>query len=174
MKICILSDSHDHRALLAQAVAAAKAQGAVAVLHCGDVVAPNTLRGLHEIGLPIHVIHGNNAGDLQAMHRLSADPGGLIHYHGQDASLELGQRKIFMVHYPHYGYAMACTGDWDLVCCGHDHRVLIQRIATVKGAEAWLVNPGSVGGIGGPASYVLGDLSAMTFEAREVPRHASV
>ena len=28
-------------------------------------------------------------------------------------TLELGGRKIFLVHYPEYGHAMACTGDWD-------------------------------------------------------------
>ena len=44
MKLCILSDSHDNRRLLDHAVADAKARGAEAVLHCGDVVAPTTLR----------------------------------------------------------------------------------------------------------------------------------
>ena len=38
MKICIVSDSHDHREPLAAAVAEAKALGAQAVLHCGDLV----------------------------------------------------------------------------------------------------------------------------------------
>ena len=64
MKVCIVSDSHDNRALLATAVHDAKSRGAEAVLHCGDVIAPTTLRGLPPIGLPVHVIHGNNTGDL--------------------------------------------------------------------------------------------------------------
>ncbi|MGH8634491.1 MAG: metallophosphoesterase family protein [Burkholderiales bacterium] len=38
MKICIVSDSHDHREPLAAAVVEAKALGAQAVLHCGDLV----------------------------------------------------------------------------------------------------------------------------------------
>src|SRR6476646_9523065 len=39
MKICIVSDSHDRAPMLASAVAAAKAEGAEAVIHCGDVIA---------------------------------------------------------------------------------------------------------------------------------------
>ena len=46
MKICIVSDSHDHRGHLAAAVADAKARGAEAVLHCGDLVAPSTLHAV--------------------------------------------------------------------------------------------------------------------------------
>ena len=67
MKICIVSDSHDNRYLLAAAVKDAKARGAEAVLHCGDVVAPTTLRILNPFELPVHVIHGNNTGDLYSM-----------------------------------------------------------------------------------------------------------
>jgi predicted phosphodiesterase len=62
MKICIVSDSHDHRGHLAAAVADAKVRGAEAVLHCGDLVAPSTLHAITPLALPIHVIHGNNTG----------------------------------------------------------------------------------------------------------------
>ena len=64
MKVCIVSDSHDNRPLLEAAVADAKSLGAEAVIHCGDVVAPSTLNVLKHHGLPVHVIHGNNTGDL--------------------------------------------------------------------------------------------------------------
>ena len=37
MKICIVSDSHDHREHLTAAVTEAKQLGALAVLHCGDL-----------------------------------------------------------------------------------------------------------------------------------------
>ena len=124
MKVCIVSDSHDNRAFLATAVDDAKSRGAEMVLHCGDVVAPTTLRGLPPIGLPVHVIHGNNTGDLVNMHALVKSFPEMIQYHGQDAELEIAGRKIFLVHYPHYANAMALTGDYDLVCCGHDHRFL--------------------------------------------------
>lgn len=169
MKICILSDSHDNRRLMALAVEDAKSRGAEAVLHCGDVVAPTTLRALQKFDLPVHVIHGNNTGDMFNLSRLATEAGSVIRYYGQDAAIELGGRNIFIVHYPHYAHAMACTGDYDMVCCGHDHRVEIRHVDNVKGGRTLLVNPGTVGGVGAPPTYIMGDLATMQFEVHDVP-----
>jgi putative phosphoesterase len=177
MKVCIVSDSHDHRPLLEAAVRAAKEAGAEAVLHCGDVVAPSTLSVLTPLGLPVHVIHGNNVGDMFMMARIASKPGNRITFYGQDAGIELAGRRIFLVHYPHYAKAMATTGDWDLVCCGHDHEAKIETVQNVKGGSTWLVNPGTVGGVAAPATYVLGDLEAMQFSIHDVepePEAASI
>jgi uncharacterized protein len=172
MKICILSDSHDNHGLLGRAVAAACAWGAQAVLHCGDVVAPSTLSALQRHGVPLHVIHGNNTGDLYSMSRMAGEPESVIRFHGQDATLDLGGRRIFVVHYPHYGRAMATTGDWDLVCCGHTHKAEIVRVPNIRGERTLLVNPGTVGGIGAPPTYVLGDLASMHFVLHELTSDA--
>ncbi|MEZ5541547.1 MAG: metallophosphoesterase family protein, partial [Pseudomonadota bacterium] len=150
------------------AVAAAADAGAEAVLHCGDVVAPSTLEVLRPFALPVHVIHGNNSGDLYMMGRIAAQPANRTHYYGQDAGLELAGRRIFLVHYPHYAQAMAATGDWDLVCCGHDHRADIRTVANLAGGRTWLVNPGTVGGIKAPATWVLGDLATLTFSLHDI------
>ncbi len=172
MKICIVSDSHDNRRLLEYAAADAKARGAEAILHCGDVVAPTTLRVLKKFDLPVHAIHGNNIGDLYAMNQLAHEPDSLLRYHGQDAVVHLGGRSLFMVHYPHYALGMALTGDYDLVCCGHDHRVSVRAIANIRGGTTWLVNPGTVGGVGKEPTYVLADLAALSFAVHEVPASA--
>lgn len=168
MKICIVSDSHDHRVPLAAAVADAKTLGAEAVLHCGDLVAPSTLHAIVNLGLPIHLIHGNNSGDLFNLSRFAAANEGRVIYHGQDAVLELAQRRIFMVHYPHYAKAMALTGDYDLVCNGHEHRAVIERIRNIRGGETLRIDPGTVAGISGPLTYVFGDLASMSFEIRKI------
>jgi putative phosphoesterase len=172
MKICILSDSHDHIPLLDAAVGEAKAAGAEAILHCGDVVAPSTLECLEKHGLTVHVIHGNNTGDLYTLGRLATRPQSLLRYHGMDAGIELHGRRIFLVHYPHYARAMAATGDWDLVCCGHSHKTDIAQLPNLKGGTTPLVNPGTVGGVGqAAATYVLADLEAMHFEIHEIPKY---
>lgn len=171
MKICLVSDSHDHIALLDVAVGEAKAAGAEAVLHCGDVVAPSTLRCLEKYRLPVHLIHGNNTGDLYTLGRLAADPASLVHYHGMDAGITLAGRRIFLVHYPHYARAMAATGDWDIVCCGHSHAPSEEWLANLQGGRTLLLNPGTVGGVGqAPATYILGDLASMTFDLREIDK----
>ena len=169
MKICIVSDSHDRADLLAQAVSEGKAAGASAVIHCGDVIGTQTLRPTLALGLPLHVIHGNNLGDPVSLSRWARESSGQLQYHGPDARIELDNRRIFVVHYPEYGYAMACTGDWDLVCCGHSHVAGIQQVANVKGGKSWLVNPGTVAGLAAPRTWVLGDLAAMRFEVFSMP-----
>ena len=165
MKICIVSDSHDRAEALAQAVRDAAAQGATAVIHCG-VIGTQTLRAATRLGLPLHVIHGNNLGDPVSLSRFSRESGGTVQYYGADARIELNGRRIFVVHYPEYGYGMACTGDWDLVCCGHSHEASIDRVRNVKNGETWLVNPGTVAGLAAPATWILGDLAAMRFDVR--------
>ncbi len=169
MKICIVSDSHDHRGHLAAAVAEAKARGARAVLHCGDLVAPSTLQAITPLGLPVHIVHGINTGDLFQLSRIAHESNGLIRYYGQDGSFTLHGRRIFMVHYPHYAKAMAVTGDYELVCNGHEHRAVIERIKTITGGETLRLDPGTVAGIGAPPTYILGDLEKMEFTIHAVP-----
>jgi hypothetical protein len=166
MKIGIVSDSHDRADLLAQAVRAAGAEGASLIVHCGDLIGAQTLKPSMRMGIPIHVIHGNNLGDSIAMHALSRGSDGLVQYHGSDARLDFEGRKVFVVHYHDYGYAMACTGDWDLVCCGHSHEANIRRVSTVKGTQSWLINPGTIAGLAAPPTWALGDLDAMQYEIR--------
>jgi uncharacterized protein len=169
LKICIVSDSHDHREPLAAAVAEAKALGAQAVLHCGDLVAPSTLHAIIGLELPIHLIHGNNAGDMYHLSRFAQEHRNRVQYYGQDGSLALAQRRIFMVHYPHYARAMALTGDYDLVCNGHEHRAVVERIRNIKGGVTLRVDPGTVAGVSAPATYIFGDLQTLEFETRPVP-----
>jgi putative phosphoesterase len=168
MKICVVSDSHDRAPMLAAAVAAAKAAGAEAVVHCGDLIGAMTLRPLIQIGLPVHVVHGNNLGDPVAMWNLCRASGGLITYHGPDIDLAMGGRRLFATHYPHYGRGLACTGDYDIVCCGHSHAASVLRQPTITGGTTWLVNPGSVGGLGAPATWLLADLASFDFAIRQL------
>ena len=166
MKICIVSDSHDRADPLAQAVREAKGLGAEAVIHCGDLIGAQTMKPALEAGLPVHAIHGNNIGDPQAMHYQSRMSKGQLQYYGPDARLDLDGRNILVVHYDNYGYAFACTGDFDLVCCGHSHKAEARQVKNVKGGASWLVNPGTVAGLAAPSTWILADLDTMNFEIR--------
>lgn len=168
MKICIVSDSHDNRSFLETAVREAVAAGATAVLHCGDVVAPGTLEVIKPFGIPVHVIHGNNTGDLNVMNHIASKTANNVNYYGQDAGIELGGKRIFLVHFPDIAETMATTGNWDLVCCGHSHRAETRIIENNAGGKTSLVNPGTVGGIMAPATWVLGDLEIMDFAIHEL------
>lgn len=170
MKICIVSDSHDRGPMLASAVAEARRRGAEAVIHCGDLIGTNTLRATLKLGLVVHAVHGNNLGDPLAIARYACDSEGQLNYYGQDADLLLGGRRIFVTHYPHYGRAMACTGDYDLVCCGHSHVARVVQLTNLKGETTWLVNPGTVAGLGADAAtWILADLADMSFSVSVTP-----
>jgi hypothetical protein len=176
MKICIVSDSHDRSDPLVAAITEAQTAGAQAVIHCGDLIGVNTLRASLKLGIPIHAVHGNNIGDIAALYRMMKNSGGLLSYHGQEAMLELGGRKILVTHMPHHGQAFACTGDYDLVCHGHSHTAHVGTQTNVKNGQTWLVNPGSVAGIDAPGvaavpTWILGDLAQMTFEIRILQQH---
>ena len=169
MRICIRSDSHDRGPMMAAAITAAIAEGAEAVIHCGDIIGGNTLRASLKLGLPIHAVHGNNLGDPVSIARIAHHSDDQLHYYGQDATLKLGGRRIFLTHYPHIGHGMACTGDYDLVCCGHSHIAEIRQQANILGTRTWMINPGTVAGLGAPsATWILADLAAMAFEIREL------
>jgi len=133
------------------------------------LIAPSTLHAIIKLGLPIHLIHGNNTGDLVSLCRFAEGHSQILRYYGQDASIEIGGRRVFLVHYPHYARGMALTGDYDLVCNGHEHRAAIERVRNVKGSETLRIDPGTVAGVSAPATYVLGDLATMSFTIRTVP-----
>jgi putative phosphoesterase len=169
MKIAVVSDSHDRADALRAAVAAARDQGAQAVVHCGDLIGAHTLRPLLQLGLPVHLVHGNNLGDIPALCRLAAKSNGMLTYHGADADIVLDGRRVFATHYPHYARGIACTGDYDIVCCGHSHDALVVEQPTVTGGRTWLVNPGTVAGLAAPATWVLADFARLIFEIRPTP-----
>jgi hypothetical protein len=120
------------------------------------------------MGLPIHLIHGNNAGDVYHLARFAQDAGNRVHYYGQDATVTLAHRRIFLVHHPHYAKAMALTGDFDLVCNGHEHRAVVERLRNIKGGETLRIDPGTVAGVSALPTYVLGDLQTLEFAIRPV------
>ncbi|MCK6427580.1 MAG: metallophosphatase family protein [Burkholderiaceae bacterium] len=163
MKIGVVSDSHDHGVLLADAVMRARDWGAQAILHCGDIIGPNSLRPALALGLPLHVVHGNNLGDMLSMQRLAHESKGGLTYYGADATFSLGGRRLFMTHYPHLARGMACTGDFDAVFCGHSHVACVEQVTGVRGNTP-LVNPGTVAGLGAERTMVLGDLERLSFE----------
>jgi putative phosphoesterase len=166
MKVAIVSDSHDHSDLLARALQLARDGGAQVAFHCGDLIGAHTLRPALAVGLPLHVVHGNNLGDFSALMRLVAESGGRLAYHGGDAGLDVGGRRLFMIHYPHLAHGMALTGDYDAVFCGHSHRAEVRSIENVRGGRTVLVNPGTVAGLAAPRTFAFGDLATLSFEIR--------
>jgi len=139
MLIAILSDSHDHIPNLHRAVAAANAEGAEILLHCGDLISPFMLPRLHEFSGEVHLIYGNNAGDQHIISTRCQNMFNNITHHGLQGEIVADGLKICFIHYPQTAEALARTGEYDIVCCGHNH------ITGVKDfGNCLLLNPGDL------------------------------
>jgi putative phosphoesterase len=151
-KIAVLSDSHDHLQSLQSCLAAADAAGAEVLLHCGDLCAPFVLRTLAErFGGAIHVVFGNNDADGRLLQTIAAQHSHVT-LHGIYAELEIDDRRIAMIHYPEPARRIAQSAELDLVCYGHDHTQLLERIG-----DAWLLNPGEIMGMWSTPTWALYD-----------------
>lgn len=163
MKLAVLSDSHDNLwkldAALPQLITAE------AVIHCGDLVAPFMLLRLAKAlgDIPLHLVWGNNDGDKHNLTRIAAQfPS--ITLHGEWAAFELEGVAIGVSHYPIIAHSLARSGDFQLVCYGHDHQFHQQRLG-----ECLLLNPGEVLGMQGPSTFALVDLPDLRLEKITIP-----
>lgn len=151
-RIAILSDSHDHIANLTHVLEAANAAGASVLLHCGDLCAPFVLNLIGErFQGAVHVVFGNNDGDGRLLQAIASSHAHVT-LHGVYAELAIDGRQIAMIHYPEPARRIAQSGQFDLVCYGHDHNKLLEQVG-----KGWLLNSGEVLGMKGQATWALYD-----------------
>jgi hypothetical protein len=159
MRIGVLSDTHDNLSNIGKAVDVFSKNGVEVILHCGDFCSPFTLalfKPLVEQGAAMHAVFGNNDGDRLLLARRGE---GLCTFADGARILELGGRRIAMMHYPDLAADLLLAGTFDLVIHGHDHR------ARVEGGDRKLLNPGTCSGyLAGRATVGLVDTDSMAVE----------
>ncbi|WP_084456706.1 YfcE family phosphodiesterase [Desulfogranum mediterraneum] len=161
MLIAILSDSHDQIVHLRRAVQLANQAGAGCLIHCGDLISPFMLGHLQAFQGPIHLISGNNQGDLQLIKTRCAASAGTFTHHGTQGCCRLDGLRIGFHHYPEKAHALARSGEFDLVCCGHDHIAAVQEIG-----DCLVVNPGDLLGKDAAPGFILFD--SLDFSVRRL------
>ena len=171
MKLTILSDIHDNVWNLQKVLESPDVQDTGALLCCGDLCAPFILKLLGQgYSNPIHIVLGNNDGDVASFIRVAANfPN--IHLHGEYFRGEFGGRTVAMNHYPDKGRLLAESGQYDVVCYGHDHQLNrgepISTKASTSRKETLLLNPGAIMGYNGaalkdiPATFVVLDTETL-------------
>jgi len=162
MKIVVLADSHDHLENLKKVLAAVKDTDEM--LHCGDIIAPFSVKAIGEqYSKRTHIVWGNNDGDRKHCEE-RAKPFSQITIHGDDAFLVIGGKKIAMNHYPDKAEDFAKSGKYDLVCYGHTHRVDLR-----EAGKTIILNPGEVMGMyDSKAHYALYDTETNKVELKSV------
>ena len=139
MKIAILSDIHDNVWKLAAALKPARE--ADALICCGDLCSPVVVHQLgREFSGPIHIVFGNNDGDLFRIAN-NARRHGHIHLHGEIFCGEFDGKRLAANHYDSIARAIAASGEFDVVCYGHNHVYDVARIG-----RTLAINPGAIMG----------------------------
>ncbi len=137
MLIGLLSDTHDHLDHLRRALALCRKRGAELVLHAGDFVSPFTAEPFRELGLRVIGVFGNNDGDKLYLRERFA---GLGEIHFAPHEVELGGRRIVLLHEPRALDALVASGRYDLIAYGHTHR------PEVRPGPPVVMNPGECAG----------------------------
>ena len=139
MRIAIASDIHDNVWKLAAALRAIAACDEL--ICCGDLCSPFIVHQLARgFAGPIHIVFGNNDGDL---FRITANAKRYDHVriHGELLRIELDGKRIACNHYDNIGRLLAASGEFDVVCFGHNH---IHEIGRVN--NTLFINPGPIMG----------------------------
>lgn len=165
MNIGIISDSHDHVDNLNRVLEELRKKKIETLLHAGDICAPFVLPELDALGVPIHLVFGNNDGDQFSLANMCNNELSYCTLHGELAELEFGGLKIAMTHYPAIALPLAHSNQYDIVVYGHTHVVDIQEIN-----DCTLVNPGEVMGRKGEVTYALLDTETKQVEVFEVEK----
>ena len=151
-KIAILSDSHDNIPILMKTLEQVRASGAEMLLHCGDLCAPFMLDRIGQgFSGPMHVVFGNNDGDGRLLQTIAAKYAH-VRLHGIYIEVELANRYLAMIHYPEPARRIVQSGQFDLVCYGHNHEKSVEKVG-----NCWLVNPGELLGLKAAPTWGLYD-----------------
>ncbi|MHB9033247.1 MAG: YfcE family phosphodiesterase [Anaerolineae bacterium] len=150
MRIAIISDIHDNLWTLERVLNQVRGNELLLVL--GDLCSPFTLAAIGAgFNGQVHSVWGNNDGDKLLCTR-AAEKAGNVQIQGFFGHLELDRRKIAFNHYPEVAIPLAASGQFALVCHGHDHQRKVEQVG-----GTWLVNPGEVMGRFGVVSYATFD-----------------
>ncbi|MAF11961.1 YfcE family phosphodiesterase [Candidatus Poribacteria bacterium] len=162
MKLGVISDSHDNLHKLEAGVSVLCAHDLAMVVHAGDFIAPFTARyfaSLPDLGIPFAGVFGNNDGEKFGLRKMY-EPIGPIHE--DKFEVELGGRRIIVVHKELLVEPLARSGDYDLVVYGHTHRI------DVRTDPCLIVNPGEAGGwTTGKSTLAIVDLADLSATIEE-------
>lgn len=144
MKILIVSDSHGDTAALRQAI---NRENPDRVFHLGDVNRDAQRCAAAFPKLPMDAVLGNcdAYGGAEGPEELLTTAGGVKFFltHGHRYHVKMGTALLIRE---------GLNAGADVICFGHTHRAVCK-----KDSGVWLVNPGTAGGAGAPATYAVAE-----------------
>jgi uncharacterized protein len=165
MKIGVVSDTHDRLAITSAAIRLLCGRGAELILHCGDIVSPETVRLFTDV--PTHFVFGNWDKDRSGLLAAITDVGG--RWHDDYGWLELAGKSVAWLHGHVEGQRaeLEQNGAFDYVFYGHSHKA--EGHWTKK---TLVLNPGALHRAR-PKTVALVDLATGEWEALTVEAPAT-
>ena len=143
MKIGIIADTHDNQHAIKNAITIFQEERVDYIFHCGDFIAPFSVKALFNADIPIKLCFGNNDGEKRMIRKLVANQenceiGEIIFME------EIDGKQIAMTHGHHKDILnMALSsGNFDVVLSGHFHKKIMEKLTN----GTLHINPGEGGG----------------------------
>jgi hypothetical protein len=162
VRVAVLSDIHDNLGKLRAALEAL--HGVQALICLGDLCSPFVVKEFGQrFRAPTSIVFGNNDGDrFRITEAARAYP--QIQILGEFAELDLGGKRFAINHFDGIGRALARSGQYDVVCFGHNH-----AFEVAHEGPTLVINPGEIfGGLTGRSTFVVYDTRSSEVERREV------
>lgn len=136
MLLGIISDTHDHIEKVKKAIEIFKQYNLIGVIHCGDFVAPFTLREFANLKTKFYGVFGNCDGEKDGLSRVAKENNFLL----TEAPLELsfGDKKFLIFH----KLRKENIKNVDYVIYGHTHQYEIKKEENI-----FYINPGEACGL---------------------------
>jgi len=134
--ISIISDTHDNISNIQKAVKKFKEAKVDFAVHCGDMVAPATVKFFD--GVKVKAVKGNCDGDIELETKKLEESGG--EYLGESGELEYKGKKIGIYHgtNPIRLERMISSQHYDYILTGHTHKTRDETIGKTR-----IINPGA-------------------------------
>lgn len=115
------------------------------IVFLGDLVSPGGAKIFAGCGIPVEAIWWNNEGDKHMISEIAFKYDNYEIHNNTYANIKLGDKKVFITHYPTIAKSMAKSGDFDAVFYGHNHdknKEMIWNCLLLNPGEVWATKKG--------------------------------
>lgn len=147
MKIAILSDIHDNKQRLSEAISKCKEENVKTCICCGDISKIEIINKLSEIFKDVFIALGNMDVDLKKQINLFSK-NCIV---SQDVlEVNIDGLRFAVVHHDYKAKEIAKKGSYDYVFYGHTHTPWEKKYG-----KTTILNPGEISGQFGKASFAI-------------------
>lgn len=158
--IGIISDTHDNRPLIRQAVEIFNRVGVSLVIHAGDLISPFTALDFKGLACPMEIVFGNNDGEKIGLTASFKELGAIL---PGPRTFIWQDKKFLLMHEPGSLDVAAASAGVDVIIYGHTHEVDVRK------GSPLIINPGEAGGwLRDRFTIAILDVETMAVEVREI------